>query len=282
MKKILLTLLGFALALSAGAQELIVIESQHLHGNDSVLVYVPQRFEANYAPEYCVECCGDPDPVPTLFLLHGWSGCYRDWSNKCDLQRVADSTGFIIICPDGFYDSWYVNAKDPEGMQWRDFFDQELYPKMKEKYWLDPEKTFITGLSMGGHGAINLFLDDVSRFKAAGSMSGVLDLAYEKGGLGLERLLGPYVPENGRYAAESALNRVANNKGTGKLMLISCGYSDILVGASRSFCEKCREAGVPYIEIYSPGTHSWTYWDYALRLHLWYFGRIAKGEHIGY
>jgi len=29
---------------------------------------------------------------------------------------------------------------------------------------------------MGGHGAINIFLDDISRFRAAGSMSGVLNL----------------------------------------------------------------------------------------------------------
>ncbi|MBQ6957367.1 MAG: hypothetical protein IKG90_06670 [Bacteroidales bacterium] len=281
MKKILLTLLGTVLALAAGAQDLVVIESPNLHCNDSVLVFVPQQFESFYAPEYCVECCGDPDPVPALFLLHGWSGCYRDWSNKADIQRVADSTGFIIICPDGFYDSWYVNANDPEKMQWRTFFDQELYPKMMEKYWLKPEMTFITGLSMGGHGAINLFLDDVSRFRAAGSMSGVLDLNYENGRLGLSDLLGPY-PESRRHAEESAINRIDRAKGTDKLMLITCGYSDSLYGASRSFCEKCKEAGVPYIEVYSPGTHSWRYWDYALRLHLWYFSRILNEENLGY
>lgn len=282
MKKILLTFLAASLALTLSAQDLIVIESPNLHCDDSVLVFIPQQFAFQYAAEYCVECCGDPEPVPALFLLHGWSGCFRDWSRKSDLQAVADSSGFIIICPDGFYDSWYVNANDPAGMQWRDFFDKELYPRLMEKYWLDPEKTFITGLSMGGHGAINLFLDDVTRFRAAGSMSGVLDLAYEKGRLGLERLLGPYVSENSRHAEESAVNRIDRAKDAGKLMLVSCGYGDTLFGASRDFCERCREAGVPYIAIFSPGVHSWTYWDYALRLHLWYFSRVLNGENLGY
>ena len=282
MKKILPTLLGAILALTLHAQDLVVIESPRLHCNDSVLVFIPQQFAANYAAEYCVECCGDPEPVPALYLLHGWSGCFRDWSNKSDLQAVADETGFIIICPDGFYDSWYVNAVNPEDMQWRDFFARELYPQIKEKYWLDPEKTFITGLSMGGHGAINLFLDNVSRFRAAGSMSGVLDLNAEAGRLGLAERLGPYGTDNPRHDGESAVNRIERAMGTDKLMVISCGYSDMLYPCSRAFCERCKELGVPYVELYSPGVHSWKYWDYALRLHLWYFSRILNGENLGY
>ena len=282
MKKIVWAILFTLCFLTAQAQELVVISSPSLHTDDSVLVFIPQAYQANYAEEYCVECCGDPEAVPALFLLHGWSGCYRDWSNKCDLQAVADESGFIIICPDGFYDSWYVNAEDPAQMQWRTFFDKELYPQIMERYFLVPEKTFITGLSMGGHGAINIFLDHVSRFRGAGSMSGVLDLNAEKGRLGLSERLGPYVPENPRHDAESAINRIERAQGTQKLMLISCGYSDVLYPCSAAFCDRCRELGVPYIEVASPGVHSWKYWDYALRLHLWYFSRILNGDNLGY
>ena len=283
MKKIMLAALLLLFAAGAHAQQLVVIESPNLHANDSVLVFIPQQFEFNYSDRYCLDCLGDPDPVPALFLRHGWSGCYRNWSDYYDLQQIADESGFLIICPDGFYDSWYVNANDPNQMQWRDFFDQELYPQLKEKYFLDPEKTFITGLSMGGHGAINLFLDDPARFRAAGSMSGVLDLAYEHGRLGLSELLGPYDdPANKRHAEESAVNRIERAKDAGKLMLITCGYSDSLYGASQSFCARCKELGVPYIEVYSPGTHSWKYWGYALKLHLWYFSRILNEENLGY
>lgn len=282
MKKILWAVLAALLFLPATAQELVVISSSALHADDSVLVFIPEQYADNYSDRYCVECCGDPESVPALFLLHGWSGCYSNWADRCDLQRVADSSGFIIICPDGFFDSWYVDAIDPADMQWRKFFDHELYPLMKDKYFLDPDKTFITGLSMGGHGAINLFLDDVSRFRAAGSMSGVLDLDHEKGRLGLERLLGPWTAGAKRYAEESAINRIGRAKDSGKLMLITCGYSDTLFGASLDFCERCKEEGVPYIGVFSPGVHSWKYWDYALRLHLWYFSRILNGENLGY
>ena len=283
MKKILTVALLLTAFCAAPAQELIVISSPNLHADDSVLVFVPEKYQANYSDKYCLECFGDPDPVPALYLLHGWSGCYSNWRDKSDIQAFADRYGFIIICPDGFYDSWYVNADDHrDEMQWRDFFDKELYPMMKEKYFLDPEQTFITGLSMGGHGAINVFLDDVSRFRAAGSMSGVLDLDHERGRLGLERLLGPWSEGCERYARESAINRISRAKDSGKLMVISCGYSDTLFGASLDFCQRCKEEGVGYIGIFSPGVHSWKYWDYALDLHLWYFSKILRGENLGY
>jgi S-formylglutathione hydrolase FrmB len=282
MKKIIGVALLALCFFTAQAQQLVVISSPNLHTDDSVLVFIPAIYQSQYEPEYCVECCGEPAPLPALFLLHGWSGCYRDWSNKTNLQDVADESGFIIICPDGFYDSWYVNATDPMQMQWRDFFDQELYPQIMKKYYLSPEKTFITGLSMGGHGAINLFLDDINRFRGAGSMSGVLDLNAEKGRLGLNERLGTYGPENKRHDEESAIYRIERAQGTKKLMLISCGYSDTLYPCTSAFCDRCRELGVPYIEIDSPGVHSWKYWDYALRLHLWYFSRILYGENLGY
>ena len=283
MKKYILLPLLALLAFEAGAQQITVISSENLHCDDTVKVYIPSQVAANYAPEYCVECCGEPEAAPALFLLHGWAGNWRNWGDKSDLQRISDSTGFIIICPDGFYNSWYVNASDPEKMQWRTFFDKELYPLMKEKYYLDPEKTFITGLSMGGHGAINIFLDDTSRFKAAGSMSGVLDLrSTSLNEKWTSQMLGEFTPENTRYDEESALNRLSRAKDCGKLMVISCGYNDFYASNTRSFCDKCMEEGVKFIEILSPGVHSWKYWDYALRLHLFYFDKILKVEHLGF
>ena len=64
-------------------KELIVIESQNLKCNDSVLVFTPIQYASNKT-----------QTLPTLFLLHGWSGCYKDWSNKHDIQEISNRTGF--------------------------------------------------------------------------------------------------------------------------------------------------------------------------------------------
>lgn len=247
------------------AQELLVFESPNLHGNDSVLVFSPGKTTAQ---------------APALFLLHGWSGCFRDWSNKCDLQQLSDRTGFRIICPDGFYNGWYLDNTDPSGMQWRKFFHEELYPSLREKYALNPDSTFITGLSMGGHGAVNLYLDDTCRFRTAGSMSGVLDLQ-------LTPLKDTQMPEvigtrRERLAAESAINRLEKLSGSKTPLVISCGYEDYYVICTEAFCRKCRDLKIPYIELLSPGKHSWAYWTFAVEQHIELFRRIMNGENMGY
>lgn len=275
MKKVYLIAAILLYTLSMNAQELIVISSDNLKCNDSILVFTPKEK---------TECasCGNCS-LPTLFLLHGWSGCYKDWSTRCDIQNVCDQYGFRIICPDGFYNSWYADNVDKEKMQWVKFFDEELYPQLKERFKLDPEKTFITGLSMGGHGAINIFMDNPDRFAAAGSMSGVLDL-YHTTLLEsqVSKILGS-LPENKElYDERNAILRLPKMVGSEKIMIVSCGYEDYYAKSTIAFADKCRELKIPHISILTPGNHSWKYWDFALGLHLDLFTRILNGENLGY
>ena len=256
-----------------GTKELIVIESKHLACNDSILVFSPALIN---------------EKTPTIFLLHGWSGCYSNWSDKFDLQEISNRTGFRIICPDGFYNSWYVNDNDTTKMQWRTFFDKELYPQMVEKYNLDPERLFITGLSMGGNGSLNIYFDDPSRFRSAGSMSGVLDLNEPIFKIkNIQKVLGEKTTDSNRYFNESSINRLEKYKETvgaksNKIIIVSCGYEDIYSVCTERFAAKCREMNINHILTLSQAKHSWSFWGYALDQHLWFFNRILNGENIGY
>lgn len=255
------------------ARELIVIESENLKCNDSVLVFTPRA-------ENGLEI----EPVANLFLLHGWGGCYSNWSDKHDLQQISDRTGFRIICPDGFYNSWYLNNSDSSQMQWRDFFHKELYPLMQEKYNIRPESTFITGLSMGGHGAVNIFIDNPDKFRACGSMSGVLNLQLTSlKDKEVKKIVGD---KTERYDSESAVVRIASVaeklKKENKPIIVTCGYGDVYSICSEEFSDKCRELSVPHILMLSPGVHSWAYWGFALEEHLFLFSKILKGENLGY
>ena len=250
---------------NANAQELMVLESDNLKCNDSVLVFTPKNLNEN---------------TPTLFLLHGWSGCYSNWSQKHDIQEIADRTNFRIICPDGFYNSWYLNNTDPEKMQWRTFFWSELYPMMQKKYNLTPDKTFITGLSMGGHGAMNLFLDNPDAFRSAGSMSGVLDLQLTP--LAEKEISKVIGDKRNRLYEESAINRVQVLAGKNKPIIVSCGYDDYYVRCTDLFTQKCRYMGIPHVALLTPGKHSWQYWGFALEEHLAFFQKLLRGDNLGY
>lgn len=238
-------------------QEKIVISSNNLKCNDTVLVFTPEGVEVD---------------TPLLFLLHGWSGSYRDWSKKCDLQAISNKYKFRIVTPDGFYNSWYLNNIDSSKMQWRTFFDQELYPQIYKRYKNSPNKTFITGLSMGGHGSINIFIDDTTRFKAAGSMSGVLNLQDTRlKETQINQVLGDYHPNNTLYDSSSAINRLDTIKNCSKLLIISCGIDDSLLNSSTNFANKCSQEKINHMLILSPGGHTWSYWTYMIELHLHLF-----------
>lgn len=243
-----------------------VFHSPNLHCDDTVAVYMPSQL-------YSVPRTS----LPTLFLLHGYSGNWHDWCRNTDLQALCDSTGWRIICPDGFYGSWYLDNADKEKMQWRTFFWEECYPFMAAKYGLDPEKTFIAGLSMGGHGAMNIFLDHPERFKGAGSMSGVLDLRYTAGSKFLiPEILGKKNIEqcdecSAVYRIEN-LAALGNPERHGKTIVVTCGSEDLtFIPASRMFESRCHELGQKCIAMYSPGKHNWTYWTYILPYYLRWF-----------
>jgi len=257
LRLLIITLVAFLGANKLFAQEQIIIESEYLKCNDTVLIFTPTIIN---------------EKSPALFILNGWSGKYSDWSKKTDIQALSDKYGFIIITPDGFYNSWYLNNVDPQKMQWRTFFDKELYPLMKQKYNLDAQTTFITGLSMGGHGAINIFIDDTTRFRAAGSMSGVLNLQETQlKETQINEVLGTYSPQNLLFDSSSAINRLDSIKGSTKMMVISCGAQDGLAKSTKVFTDRCNQLKIANTLIISPGNHTWDYWIFALDLHLFLF-----------
>ena len=266
---ILLLLLSAASVVATAAPGLEIIESENLHCNDTVAVYSP----SGYALQ---------KNLPTLFLLHGYAGCWRDWGGHMDLQALSDRTGWRIICPDGFYKSWYLNDADPAKMQWRSFFWKECWPLMDEKYGLDSSKTFITGLSMGGHGAMNLFFDHPERFRGAGSMSGVLDVRYSSGSKDLiASILGRKSIE--KCDDQSAVWRLDDYASLGravtddKLLVVTCGIQDkTFCPAARIFESRCESLGIRYTSMYSEGLHRWDYWVYILPYHIGWFSEAMK------
>jgi len=279
MKRFILLVLLISLSLGVQGRSKstrLVVASEWLHCNDTVLVFSP-RHKAKVKD------------LPTLFLLHGWSGCYSDWSRQKDLQQLCDDSGFRIICPDGFYDSWYVDNADPEKMQWRKFFWNDLWPLLDGKYGLKSDRTFIDGLSMGGHGAMSIFLDHPELFRGAGSMSGVLDLRSSGGSKErIAEILGGKDINDEPCTCQSAVNRLervseaCGDSSSQKLLVITCGQQDTrFFQAGKEFADRCAELGLRHITQFSPAKHRWPYWRWAVTQHLEWFRQEFSGEGIG-
>jgi S-formylglutathione hydrolase FrmB len=138
---------------------------------------------------------------PTLYLLHGYSGNYRDWGASEPVTRLADQHQMIIVCPDGNFGSWYFDS--PEDPQWK----YETYVAGELVQWVDKNYSTIkdragraiTGLSMGGHGALYLAFKHQDVFGAAGSMSGGVDIRPFPNNWDMAKRLGSYAKHPERW-----------------------------------------------------------------------------------
>ncbi len=263
-KKSSILLFVFLLTLSLAAQEEIILTSEYLPAPDTTWVFVPGNHSAG-------------DSLPALIMLHGYSGNYKSWHQLIDAQKYADKYSFMIICPDGFYDSFYLNSPNKKEMQFARFFFENFIPALKKKYPIYHDKLFINGLSMGGHGAMYLFLQRPELFCSAGSSSGVLHLRYS--GLRnycLKEHLGDYATHKEEFDAFSAVNMLPVLKGSNKEIIFDCGTSDHLYKANNLFREKCDELGIKATYISQPGKHNAEYWRKSIDYHFDFFSKFCK------
>ena len=63
---------------------------------------------------------------PVLYLLHGYSGNYSNWVKHSNVAALADQYGYMIVCPDGGYGSWYWDIKNDRNYQYETFVAKEL------------------------------------------------------------------------------------------------------------------------------------------------------------
>jgi S-formylglutathione hydrolase FrmB len=263
INKILLLLFLSLAPLIINAQETKILKSGLLPANDTIYIFKPQNY--NSTQKYAA-----------VYLLHGWSGNYKQWSNITDLQAYANLYNFIIVCPDGFYDSWYLNSTNEKSWQYQSFFFNELYPYILANYPVDNNNIFISGLSMGGHGAINLFIDHPELFKAAGSTSGVLDLEAKKINFGLSRLLGKIETNKENWHKNSAIQNLDKLKDINKPLFIDCGLSDGFFNMNKNFVDKAIALNIPITFSYTQGNHSATYWNKSIAQQFAFFYKCGQ------
>ncbi len=245
------------------AQDELVLSSDRLPGNDTVWIFKPAGYTTN-------------QKFPVVYLLHGLGGKYDSWNKLVNLQDYADIYGFMIICPDGFTDSYFFDSPLIKNSKFETFFTKELYPFILKKYAVDSSKIFITGLSMGGAGAMYLFIRNQQLFLGAGSTSGVFNLndsgsKYKS----LSRLLGDYLSNQKRFNEYSVINLLANLKGSDKQIIFDCGRNDPFYKSNNELNVKCDELGINATYISQPGTHNHTYWKKAIKQHFDFFRSLV-------
>lgn len=216
---------------------------------------------------------------PVVYLLHGHDGRYDNWITKMpSLKHYASVYNLLIVCPDGGNNSWYVNSPIDSSIQYETFIAYELIEHIDRKYKTLRNKNHraITGLSMGGHGAIMLAMKHSDIFGAASSISGAMDLKEIAGRYDLLIRLGDTASNADHWKRYNILN-IADTIKNRLQLLIDCGIKDGFIISNRALHKKLLERSISHSYIERAGGHSWSYWLNAIPFHLLFFRIFFDG-----
>lgn len=216
---------------------------------------------------------------PVVYLLHGYSGNYGTWVKSFkEVANQVDKYGFIVISVDGNYSSWYFDSPIDPTFKYETYIIDELVPYIDKKYKTiaRPAGRAISGLSMGGHGALYLSFKHQDVYGAAGSMSGGVDIRPFSENWDIKKRLGAITdfPENWyKNTVINMLNLVENNK---LKLIIDCGVDDFFIDVNRKLHDKMLTLKINHDYIERPGKHNIDYWENSLKFQLLFFNNFFK------
>lgn len=248
---------------SAFSLDTISVPRPFMQDTAKALVLLPKGYQEH------------PDSTfPVVYLLHGYSGDHTDWTTKAEgLSEWASLFGQIIVMPDGAYNSWYINSPLTKEQTFATHIGADVPKLIDSLYRTIPNARgrAITGLSMGGHGAMYLAANFPMQFGAVSSMSGGLDLRPFPNNWELQDILGDPVAEAKNWEDHSVIQLLEAFQERNTPILIDCGTEDFFLEVNEATHQKLNDLGIKHEYFIRPGAHNWDYWTKVLPYHLLFF-----------
>lgn len=217
---------------------------------------------------------------PTVYLLNGFSGNHKSWYGlQPNLADLSDTYGMVMVMPDG-QDSWYWDAPLREDIKMESFIIDELVPYVDTHYPTikKPSKRAITGLSMGGHGAMWLAMRHPHVFGNVGSTSGGVDIRPFPEKWKMAQWLGEEDTHKDNWESHTVINLVPSLEPGQLNIIFDCGTDDFFYQVNENLHTALLAANIPHDYISRPGNHSGPYWKNAILYHLLFFNEAFKKQ----
>ncbi len=262
-------LLAFApAALGQGRIDCSSFDGHILHRAVRYCVMLPSSYEKEPNKKY-----------PVLYFLHGLGENEQalvrsgGWGLIEDLQRQHRVGDFLLIAPEGS-GSFFINSADGRH-RYSDFFLTEFLPYVESRYRVIRERNSrgITGLSMGGYGALRFAFAHPEMFGSVSAQSPALITespaeinADLRNGGPMANLLGgvfgdPVNVAHWRQNSPFDLARKNQIQITHQAIYINCGQQDeygFAAGATKIHQQLSAEGIQHEFHLY-PGGHSGNY-----------------------
>ena len=260
-----------SLSLSVQARvDTLWIHSDYMDIDIGTTVILPEGYDVESVTEY-----------PVVYILHGAGGDYGNWLRRLpQLEDLSTDYGFIFVFPDGGRTSWYLDSPIDSQMQYESYIIEELTVQIDKEYRTSTDlvKRAITGLSMGGHGALYLALKNPNKFRIAGSMSGGVDLRPFPENWDLPLRLGEYNKFPHNWEDHSVV--VIAEKADPNLytFIIDCGTEDFFLDVNRALDSTLNQRGFEYHYEEREGAHNWHYWRESIMRQLEFFDKEFSNQ----
>jgi S-formylglutathione hydrolase FrmB len=149
------------------------LESRILKRAVRYCVFIPSGYDAAATQK-------PPRRYPVLYFLHGLGDNEQTlfnsggWTLLDDLRKQHKIGDFLIAAPEGRR-TFYINSADGSE-RYSDFFLQEFMPRIESKYQIRGGSAgrAISGISMGGYGALRFGFAHPELFSAVSAQSAAL------------------------------------------------------------------------------------------------------------
>jgi S-formylglutathione hydrolase FrmB len=217
--------------------------------------------------------------LPVIYLLHGHGGNYAQWpATAPQLKKEADDLGILFVSPDGGYDSWYFDSPVDSSVRYETFVTKELIPYIDANYptSANRERRAVTGLSMGGHGALYLAIRHKELFGAAGATSGGVDFRPFPDNWGIKKDLGNINEHKDNWDASTVISAVDNLSNGDLKIIFDCGTSDFFLTVNRNLHQKLLDKKIDHDYIERPGGHNGQYWKNSIDYQVLFFWKYFQ------
>lgn len=235
---------------------------------DSKLIGRKMPYNAVVPPSYLATAPNVRYPV--IYLLHGLTGHYDNWTSKTLVAAYAVDNDVIIVTPEGD-DGWYTDSATKANDKYESYIIKELIPEIDKKFRTiaDREHRAIAGLSMGGYGSIKFGLKYPELFSLVGSFSGALDAPLR----GQEHknyrasIVAVFGPDISPLRKDNDVFSIVNAFSSERIkalpyFYVSCGTEDAVnFKLNRDFADLLVEKKIRHEYRHFPGAHTWVVWD---------------------
>jgi enterochelin esterase-like enzyme len=243
----------------------VTAHSTALHGRGDITFFVPPGLSAQGA-------------TPLVILLHGSYGSHWAWTGKGGAHRTAIRLieqgvipPLVIGMPsDGLAGetTGYIAHDDVDFESW--IVDEVLACASRIVTSVGPNsRLFISGLSMGGFGAMHLGCKHASRFSAISAHSSVTDIS-------THRQIGLRTPEIHRLRTDptnTVMYWAKKNRDVLPPLRFDCGTEDYMLDENRQLHRDLESEGIAHTYQEFPGGHTWEYWEQHVEDSLRFFAK---------